>query len=691
MDGNPQATELSDSELFDLVLDSIVITDDSDRILVWNSGSEAIYGWTRAQVSGRPAGEIFPTGESESRDGRLPEEWRGERWRRNAGGERRLIEIRRMPMRLVDGRTGLIETGRDVTAARQAEDDLRRSEHRYRNLFQAMAASFWELDFSPVGKMLYQLRKTGGIDDYASYFAEHPEFVREMMRQTRVVDVNDQTVRLFGRGSKEELLTSVAPFWPQESANVYAASVVASVSGKLNYSAETRLRRIDGSEFDALFTACFPLDTMNKGTLLVGVIDITERKRAFAELGRSESRYRNLFHQMPIALWQMNSSGLLALLGELRDQGVTDLAAYLDDNPEFLGKAMASTRVAEVNRRAVELFGGKKPDDLFGSSTRYWRSSPSTFRKILEARWRGEPIFEEETQMNALDGHPIHGLFTIAFPSALNEIGVSLNAFVDMTEQKESLAALRESEARFQRMQTEFAHASRVSMLGELAASIAHEVNQPLAAISASSAAGLLWLQRDEPDVGEVKTLMHRIAADSRRAADIISRVRAMSLPAQPEYEGVSVSEAIQDAALFLQHELARHGVRLDLLTADGLPSVTADRVQLQQVLVNLAMNAIQALSSEPTERPCIEIASTLREAAVVVEVSDNGPGIDAAHLPKLFDSFFSTKPGGMGMGLAITRTIVESTGGVISAQNRSEGGARFTLRLPVHSASWAD
>ena len=529
MNENTRLPAIPDSELLDLVVDSIVVTDDTDRIVLWNTGSETIYGWKRDEVLGRSARELFQTPEPTPDIEVASDEWHGELWRATAKDEKRLIETRRKPMSISDGRNGTVETGRDITATRQAEDELRKSEHRYRNLFQAMAASFWELDFFPVGNILYQLRKAGKIEDYASYFAEHPEFVREMMRQTRVVDVNDQTVRVFGRGNKDELLTSVEPFWPEESSHVYAASVVASVTGKLNFSAETRLRRIDGSEFDALFTACFPPDTMNKGTLLVGVIDITERKRAFAEL--------------------------------------------------------------------------------------------------------------------------------------------------------------KESEARFHRIQAEFAHASRVSMLGEIAASIAHEVNQPLAAISASSAAGLLWLGRNDPDIGEVQTLMHRIAADTRRAADIIGRVRAMALPAAPQHTQVAVNEVIQDIALFLQHELRKNGVHLAVSTVPDLPAVIADRIQLQQVFVNLAMNAIQAMTVAGTEQPCLNISSRLDEDAVVVGVGDNGPGIDDDHLPKLFDSFFSTKQGGMGMGLAIVRNIVEAFGGSIAAENQAQNGALFTLRLPVQSS----
>ncbi|MGR3805307.1 MAG: ATP-binding protein [Marinibacterium profundimaris] len=411
-----------------------------------------------------------------------------------------------------------------MSLAENPEEALRKSEHRYRNLFQAMAASFWELDFFPVGDMLYRLKKFGLAGDFGAYFAEHPEFVRDMMRATRVIDVNDQTVALFGRGDKQELLSSVEPFWPESSTHVFAASVVAGVGGAPNFSTETVLRRIDGREFPALFTVCFPEDTMNKGTQLIGVIDLSDRVAA-----------------------------------------------------------------------------------------------------------------------------------------------------------QEALA----------RMQAEMAHAARVSLLGELAATIAHEVNQPLGAIAANAAAGQRWLARDVPDLDEVRAITGRIAEDAQRAAGIIARVRAMASGAAPEAVLVPVNEVVEDAATFLRHEIRQSGTRLKLALAPDLPTVRADRIQLQQVLVNLALNALQAMAGR--EAPVLTLRTSGDGDKVVLTVEDNGPGIAADHLPKLFESFFTTRANGMGLGLAIARSIIAQLDGTIAATNRTSGGARFTIVLPVHVSGTPD
>ncbi len=406
---------------------------------------------------------------------------------------------------------------REDTARRQvAETALRESEYRYRNLFQAMAASFWELDFSGVGALLREL-KAAGVRDYPAHFRSHPEFVRRMMRATRVIDVNDQAVAVFGCGDKAAMLESVEPFWPESSNAVYADSVIAAITGRASYSAECKVRAVDGRELDALFTACFPANSVLNGKLLIGVIDISERVRA---------------------------------------------------------------------------------QDML------------------------------------------------------------------------------------QRLQAEFAHAARVSMLGELTASIAHEVNQPLAAIATNASAGARWLDRPEPDLVETRILIDAIVADASRAAGIVGRVRDMAAHRAPERTAVSINGAIEEAFLFLRQELRAHDVALTLHLGHDLPLVMADRMQLQQVVVNLAVNAMQAMTHQEVGARSLSVTSAQAGGGVSVTVQDSGPGIATENLDRLFQSFFSAKETGMGMGLAICRSIVELHGGSITVANGDAGGACFTFTI---------
>ena len=564
----------------------------------------------------------------------------------------------------------------DITDRKKSEEALRLSEYRYRNMFQAMAASFWELDFSGANAMVRNLMKSG-VTDLRRHLANNPSFVRDMMRGTLVLDVNDQTVTLFG-GSRQELLGSVEPFWPEESIAVYADAYAAAVEGKPNFSTECRLRRRDGSLFHALFTVAYPPREMGKGATMVGVIDVSERVQARTRLEQSEQRYRTLFHHMPIPLWRMNSTRLLALLDEARALGVTDLGRHMDDNPEFLQRAMESIVVEEVNRSTIDLFGAKEASELVGSVAPFWESGNQTFRRIMEARFRQEEAYQEETKLTTRDGRVLEGLFTSAFPRALSDLGLSINSFVDGTERIKAQAKLRQVEA-------DFAHAARVLVLGELTASIAHEVNQPLAAIATNGEAGLRWLDRPEPDVPEVRELTKRIVADARRAADVISRVRAMAGRRAPEQAALSLDDVIREALVFLRHEVQSRGVNVTHFPFPGVARVLADRTQMQQVIVNLAVNAMQAMARVNGHK--IIIRTTVDGSGVCCTIEDSGPGIGPEHLGRLFESFFTTKDDGMGMGLPICRSIIEAHGGRIVADNESgAGGARFSFTLPALS-----
>jgi C4-dicarboxylate-specific signal transduction histidine kinase len=222
--------------------------------------------------------------------------------------------------------------------------------------------------------------------------------------------------------------------------------------------------------------------------------------------------------------------------------------------------------------------------------------------------------------------------------------------------------------------------------LGALTASIAHEVNQPLASIITNGETGLRWLARPEPDLEKVQRLTKRIVDDARRAAEIIDRIRTMASRGATKQSVVTLSEIVAESTTFLQHEFQARGVSISLDLAPGLPKVFGNRTQLQQVIVNLAMNAVQALTKSDAASISIAIRTQQIDAeAVCCIVEDSGPGIDAEHLPHLFDSFFTTKETGMGLGLPIVQSIIEAHNGRIRADNNSAlGGARFIFDLPV-------
>lgn len=673
----------------DLGAESLIVLDANGRIRLWNRASEALYGWTRDDAVGQDADALMRSwhprlaGRTDTLLG-ADDTWQGTLTRETARGTACQVEIRWTRLRDTAGRvTGLVEYGRDITHLPDTEQEARLTAYRYRNLFQAMAASFWELDFTEVRHMVHGLVRAG-VTDLAAYFEANPAFIDAAIAATRIVDVNDMTVELFGAENRSDLIGGSAdPFWPTESRAVYAGALLAAATRAPRYATETRLARLDGSRLDVLFTVCWPDAHRGDGTVLVGVIDISDRKAAEARQRRADLQYRTLFQALPMAVFQMDTSAVQRLLADLRTRGVTDISAHIGSHPGFVGDAMEATLVTDVNQACVRMFGARDPEDLIGlTSTMFWpQSAHATFRRVLETAFAMAPDFEEETRMRRLDGEEIDVLYISHAPPELRSQGQVVCVVADIGER---LAAQRAVD----RLRADFAHAARLSMLGELTASIAHEVNQPLAAIAANGAAGGRWLARDVPDLEEVRMINERIVADARRAADIIARVRSMAVKGDPDYRDEQMSELIEEAVRFLRHELQAHGVAVTLDLAESLPPVRADRIQLQQVVVNLAMNALQEMARAGTETPLIHIRAGLEDGGGVrIEVEDRGPGIPPDQAERLFESFFTTKDSGLGMGLAICRSIVEAHHGRIRAENRPDG-ACFVFSLPAAEAA---
>jgi PAS domain S-box-containing protein len=408
------------------------------------------------------------------------------------------------------------------------------------------------------------------------------------------------------------------------------------------------------------------------------VMDITGRKKSEEALRRSEQRYRNLFQNMPIALWQINASKLVEMFKALRAEGVTELRPYIDQHPDLLQQLTDAVKIEEVNERMVELLGARDANDIPGFM-RFRHINPDTFLRALESRWRGEPTHQEETKIVTLDGRVIDVLKTTTRPGFVTDPDMSLMSIIDITDRVRAQEML-------QRVQADFAHAARVLMLGELTASIAHEVNQPLTAIVTNSEVGLRLLNRSEPELAEMREVIQCVVNDARRAADVIARVRTMARRQAPEQELLSVDEVIREALLFLRHEVDSHGLMVTHHLNHAAPNVLGDRTQLQQVFVNLTANAIQATAQMETTRRTLVIRTTLSDPhTLCCTLEDSGPGIKPEHLDHLFDSFFTTKNAGMGLGLAISRSIIEAHGGCLRADNESAyGGARFSFTLPA-------
>ena len=328
-----------------------------------------------------------------------------------------------------------------------------------------------------------------------------------------------------------------------------------------------------------------------------------------------------------------------------------------------------------------------------GAEERYgWTREEAIGRVSHEINQTGFPaplseITAELTRTGRWEGELLHtrrdgSIVTVASRWALQRDGngspvAVLETNNDITERKRAEEAL-------QKVQTELAHVSRVMTLGELTASIAHEVNQPLAAIVANGNACLRWLGAVQPNFDEARRAVERIIKDGYRASEVISRIRTLVKKAPPRSDLVDLNAVIVEMLALSQREARRSHVVLKHDLEKGLPPVRGDRVQLQQVVLNLIMNGLEAIATSRNGERELSISSRKDESNnLVVAVHDSGAGLDPASLERVFDAFFTTKPDGMGMGLAISRTIIESHAGRLWATANSPQGAIFQFLLP--------
>lgn len=667
----------------DAVPDAIVIFDVAGTIHFVNKSAQSLYGHPFQTAQHRSVHELLetrhPHGLTTISSLLLDNDrWSGEFYRRSAAGTELKIGADWALERDDEGNPSfVVERSRDLTRVDEVAEQARIASHRYENIFQAMAASFWELDFSGVRRMIGELAQAG-VTDFAHHFHTDEAWLETALRNTIVLDVNAKTVEMFGAESREAMIGgNVESAWPRQSRHLFADALLHAIRREPRLSAETILTRVDGAPFNALFTVCWPPGHEGKGSVLVGVIDISDRKRSEAELIASEARYRELFQAMSMGLLHLDTRRLWQIFSRLKQEGVTDLRTHLEVNPHLLKEAMEATVIAEVNAAAVTLYRATSDADLVGKAVEgLW--SPKgmrTFIRALESGYYLLPGFEEETEQVRLDGTTMAVRMSFNPSPTLRAQGRLLVGLIDISERLAAEAALAD-------LKKTFAHHTRLALLGEMTASISHEINQPLTAIMTYGAAGRRLLERGGVDTEKLVVIQDNIIADARRAADVIARTRAMATGKQADKTVMGVATLIEDSLRFVDHELRVNSIRLEKAFADKGATVAVDPIQLQQVIVNLAVNAIQEMQKIPHVKRALMVRTEIHGDHVMIDVEDRGLGVPTEILSRLFDSFFTTKTTGLGMGLAICKQIVEAHGGQLIAENTGSG-ALFRARLP--------
>jgi PAS domain S-box-containing protein len=640
---------------------------------------------------------------------------------------------------------------------------LRESEQRYRNMFESAGVSIWKQDFSQVKAALEQLQAQG-VRDFRQYCTAHPEFVRQAASMVKIVDVNDATVKLFAASSKEDLLGSLHAVFTPETDKVFVEELVAIAEGRSSFAFETSLRTLKGEKLAVLFTMTFLPQPLSLDSVIVTVVDITERKRAesltaqFFEsspdgvcIVERDYRYRcvnpvyarrwgvivgmhvcevlgvDLFERTlkpnldrclageevifdwssassprryfavsysPLRMGSEEVEAVLVIQRDITDRKETELALrdseqrfrdYAEIASDWLWETDAEHRFTLFSRLtsssgyAREFVGMRRWDLAVDreQEPQKWRAHIATmeahepFRsfRYRGARPDGSPIYVSVSGKPVFD---IDGKFL-----GYRGIATDLTAEVRRAQAEQ---ALREAQA-------ELAHVARVTTLGELTASIAHEVNQPLGAIVTNAGASLRLLEARVPDVAEAREGLKAIINDANRAADVIGRIRALTKKAPFQRQQVDLNELIREVAALTRAEMDRNRVELRLQLDPDLPPIEADRIELQQLLLNLIVNAIEAMSEART-RELLIVSNKGDAKEVRVSVCDSGRGLDPAATDRVFEAFYTTKAGGMGMGLAICRSIIERLGGRLSARANMPCGTIFEFAIPVEQAS---
>ena len=372
-----------------------------------------------------------------------------------------------------------------------------------------------------------------------------------------------------------------------------------------------------------------------------------ENTRLYRDLAEREAKIRRLFDANIIGIFIFDREGRI-----------------VEANDAFL-------RMVGYDREDV-IAGRVRWNDLTPSE---WRDRHARAAVELEMNGTVQPY---EREYFRKDGTRVPALIGSA---RIEESGSEGVAFVlDLTERRRAAEALRE-------MQMELAHANRVATMGQLTASITHEVNQPIAAAATNAQAALRWLHARPPDLEEVRQALARIVKDAMRAGDVVGRIRELIKKAPPRKDSVDINEAIREVIELTRSEAVKTGVSVRTELADSLPLIEGDRVQLEQVVLNLVVNAVQAMGTVADGVRDLLITTAQTEPnGVLVAVKDSGPGLAPDSVERIFDPFYSTKSGGLGMGLSISRSIVEAHEGHLWVTANEAPGAAFYFTVPTRS-----
>ncbi|HYV83178.1 MAG TPA: ATP-binding protein [Pyrinomonadaceae bacterium] len=517
------------------------------------------------------------------------------------------------------------------------------------------------------------------------------------------IDCNQAAVDMLCAAGKDELLSltpsDLSPAIQPDGtpSTIKAQQMIATAFERGSHRFEWLAKRRNGSEFpvEVLLTA---IPFLQRQILYVVWRDISRRKEAERELAKSRES-EDAFRAGQGRVLEMIAQGAtlsdvlasLVTLIEAQSEGMICSVLQLSEDGKHIRHG-AAPNLPEIYVQAVN---GAPIGPKNGScGTAMYRGEPVIVTDMLT-----DPLWEDYRELAKLSGlracwsTPIftgQGKVLGSFAMYYREPQAPAGSEARLTEVATHIAGIaiehERAQNELQHTRSELAHVARVTTMGELAASIAHEVNQPLGAIVGNADICRNWLQEKDVDLKQVAEALEDISNDGHRASQIISRIRSLVKKHVPEKAPLNLSDVAREVIGLVGHEAQRKQVTIYSQLGESLPAVEADRVQLQQVLLNLCMNGIEAMHETAAYQRHLTVQTVVLNGNVLAAVSDRGMGIEPAKSEQLFKPFHTTKANGMGMGLAISRSIIESFGGKLWAESNAGGGAIFSFSLPAGS-----
>ena len=621
---------------------AMVMVDPAGKIVMVNAQAESVFGYSRAELTGQPVEMLVPQ-RLRSRHPELRKTFFADPQPRAMGAGRDLyglrkdggefpIEIGLNPIETDEG-TMVLSAIVDITARKAAELALRESEQRFRLVVEAAPNAMVMID--PAGK---------------------------------IAMVNTQAERVFGYSRAELAGQSVEMLVPERFRSHHPEL-------RRTFLADPRPRpmgagrdlyglRKDGSEFP-IEIGLNPIETDEGTMVLSAIVDITGRKAAAQALRESEQRYSVLVDGVTdYAIYMVDPSGIITNW----NRGAQRIKGYRTE--EIVGQHF-SRFYTEEDRAA------NAPQQSLESAARDGRYEAQAWRVRKDGS-----RFLANVVIDALKDDSGR---LIGFAKITRDVTERVRAARELEEARIGLVQSRAEQA-LRRAQAELAHVARVATMGELTASIAHEVNQPIAATVLNAQAALHWLGAGPPDLEEARRALARIVDDGNRAGNVIRRIRDLIKRAPPRVEWLDINNAIREVIELTRAETVKNGVSMQTELAAGLPLVKGDRVELQQVVLNLIVNAEEAMSAVAEGTRELLITTARADTDVLVTVRDSGPGMPAEGLERVFDPFHTTKPTGLGMGLSISRSIIVAHGGRLWASANAPRGAVFQFTVPTNA-----